>query len=99
MKQVCFQESWPASWKGSYKYDLEEIYGKVTHLGYVNGYKNRREQTLRLLREVLPPGATVLDIAAAQGNFSLALAERGYKVIWNDLREELADYVRLKHEH
>jgi 2-polyprenyl-6-hydroxyphenyl methylase/3-demethylubiquinone-9 3-methyltransferase len=98
MKQVCIQENWPASWKGSYEYDLEEIYGKVTHRGYVYAYNNRRNHTLRLLKEVLSPGATILDIAAAQGNFSLALAEMGYKVIWNDLRAELADYVRLKHE-
>ena len=98
MKQVCFQENWPSSWKGSYSYDLEEVYGKVTHRGYAYAYHNRRNHTLRLLQEVLPPGANILDIAAAQGNFSLALAEMGYKVIWNDLREELADYVRLKHE-
>ena len=38
-------------------------------------------------------------MGAAQGNFSLALAEMGYAVTWNDLRAELADYVRLKHEH
>jgi 2-polyprenyl-6-hydroxyphenyl methylase/3-demethylubiquinone-9 3-methyltransferase len=37
-------------------------------------------------------------VAAAQGNFSLELAERGYEVTWNDLRDELAGYVQLKHE-
>ena len=47
---------------------------------------------------MLSPGARVLDVAAAQGNFSLALAELGFDVTWNDLRAELADYVRLKHE-
>ena len=51
-----------------------------------------------LLTDVLEPGARVLDLAAAQGNFSLALAEMGYEVTWNDLRAELAEYVRLKHE-
>lgn len=51
-----------------------------------------------MLTEVLSPGARVLDIAAAQGNFSLALAELGFDVTWNDLRAELADYVRLKYE-
>ena len=54
--------------------------------------------TLAILGEVLEPGARVLDVAGAQGNFSLALAEMGYRVTWNDLRGELADYVRLKHE-
>ena len=38
----------------------------------------------------------MLDLAAGQGNFSLALAERGYRVTWNDLRGDLEGYVRLK---
>jgi 2-polyprenyl-6-hydroxyphenyl methylase/3-demethylubiquinone-9 3-methyltransferase len=41
----------------------------------------------------------VLDIAAAQGNFSIALAEIGYEMTWNDMRSELADYVRMKQEY
>jgi 2-polyprenyl-6-hydroxyphenyl methylase/3-demethylubiquinone-9 3-methyltransferase len=48
--------------------------------------------------EVLPPGARILDVAAAQGNFSLALAEMGYDVTWNDLREDLIKYVWQKYE-
>jgi 2-polyprenyl-6-hydroxyphenyl methylase/3-demethylubiquinone-9 3-methyltransferase len=51
-----------------------------------------------LISEVLASGATILDVAGAQGNFSIALAEMGYEVTWNDLRAELADYVRLKQE-
>lgn len=98
MKRVYMQESWPDSWKYSYPYDLEEVYGEITNRGYAYAYDNRRRQTLRLLTEVLTPGARILDIAAAQGNFSIALAEMGYNVTWNDLREDLADYVRLKQE-
>jgi 2-polyprenyl-6-hydroxyphenyl methylase/3-demethylubiquinone-9 3-methyltransferase len=51
-----------------------------------------------VLAGVLTPGARILDIAAAQGNFSITLAEMGYEVTWNDLRADLADYVRLKRE-
>jgi len=98
MKRVHIQESWPQSWKYSYPYDLEEVYGVITNRGYAYAYDNRRRQTLRLLSEVLTPGARILDVAAAQGNFSIALAEMGYNVTWNDLREDLADYVRLKRE-
>lgn len=47
---------------------------------------------------VLQPGDRVLDLAAAQGNYTLWLAERGYDVTWNDLRADLEGYVRLKHE-
>jgi 2-polyprenyl-6-hydroxyphenyl methylase/3-demethylubiquinone-9 3-methyltransferase len=79
-------------------YDLKEIYADTPRLGHSYAYRNRLDQTLRLLSEVLPPPARVLDVAAAQGNFSLALAERGYAVTWNDIRSDLVDYVRLKHE-
>ena len=98
MKRVHIQGSWPASWKYSYSYDLEEIYGEIRNPGYAYSYSNRCQVTLRLLSNVLKPGARVLDIAAGQGNFALSLAELGYKVTWNDLRGELIDYVKLKHE-
>lgn len=98
MKRVYLEESWPDSWKYSYPYDLQEVYGEIANRGYAYAYDNRRRQTLRLLTEVLTPSARILDIAAAQGNFSLALAEIGYDVTWNDLRADLADYATLKHE-
>ena len=98
MKRLYIQENWPDSWKYSYPYDLEEVHGEIADRGYAYAYDNRRKHTLRFLTEVLTPGARILDVAAAQGNFSIALAEMGYEVTWNDLREELANYVRLKHE-
>jgi 2-polyprenyl-6-hydroxyphenyl methylase/3-demethylubiquinone-9 3-methyltransferase len=98
VKRIEPEPDWPQSWKDSYLYDQSEIYGKISDHGYAYAYDNRRRATLRLLTEVLSPGARVLDVAAAQGNFSLALAELGFDVTWNDLRAELADYVRLKHE-
>jgi 2-polyprenyl-6-hydroxyphenyl methylase/3-demethylubiquinone-9 3-methyltransferase len=98
VKRVHPQADWPQSWKESAFYDQSEIYGEISNYGYAYGYQNRRDKTLQLLTEVLAPGARILDIAAAQGNFSLALAELGFDVTWNDLRAELADYVRLKHE-
>jgi 2-polyprenyl-6-hydroxyphenyl methylase/3-demethylubiquinone-9 3-methyltransferase len=98
MKRVQPDPNWPKSWQDSYFYDQSEIYGEISHHGYAYAYDNRRRETRRLLTEVLAPGASVLDVAAAQGNFSLALAELGFDVTWNDLRAELADYVRLKHE-
>jgi 2-polyprenyl-6-hydroxyphenyl methylase/3-demethylubiquinone-9 3-methyltransferase len=98
VKRVEPQPDWPQSWKDSFFYDQSEIYGQISHYGYAYAYENRRRETLRLLTEVLAPDARILDIAAAQGNFSLALAELGFDVTWNDLRAELADYARLKHE-
>ena len=98
MRRVYPKTNWPETWKISYSYDLDEVYSQFTHLGYAYAYDNRRRHTLSLLTEVLKPGARILDVAAAQGNFSLSLAEMGYEVTWNDLRSELAEYVRMKRE-
>jgi 2-polyprenyl-3-methyl-5-hydroxy-6-metoxy-1,4-benzoquinol methylase len=99
MKPVVLDPSWPESWKLSYKYDRMEIYGDRSHKGYVYAYQNRQRKTLEAVKQVTSPGARILDLAAAQGNFSLLLAEQGYDVTWNDLRSELMDYVKLKYEH
>lgn len=98
LKHIDLDENWPASWKASYLYDLEEVYGQIKNRGYAYAYDRRRRATFELITEVLPPGARILDMAAAQGNFSIALAEMGYEVTWNDMRAELVDYVRLKQE-
>lgn len=98
MKQVSLDPSWPESWQTSHKYDLLELWGDTSVRGYTYAYECRRDNTLELVRKAAPPPARVLDVAAAQGNFSLALAEEGYDVTWNDLREELIEYVKLKHE-
>ncbi|MCB9079352.1 MAG: methyltransferase domain-containing protein [Anaerolineaceae bacterium] len=98
MKKLIFKESWPETWKYSYPYDLMEIYGDLHHPGYTYAYVNRYKATLSLVRKVAKPGAKILDVAGAQGNFTLSLAEIGYEVTWNDLREELIDYVKLKWE-
>jgi 2-polyprenyl-6-hydroxyphenyl methylase/3-demethylubiquinone-9 3-methyltransferase len=97
MKRVVASPAWPESWKLSYHYDRMEIYGEQAREGYAYAYERRRTLTLETVRGLLTPGSRILDVAAAQGNFTLALAEDGYEVTWNDLREELADYVRLKH--
>ena len=99
MKKVSVQTDWPESWKYSYAYDLLEIYQSTDNLAYSYAYQNRYKHTLELIQKVSPPGAKVLDVAAAQGNFSLILAELGYEVTWNDLREDLADYVKEKWEY
>jgi 2-polyprenyl-3-methyl-5-hydroxy-6-metoxy-1,4-benzoquinol methylase len=99
MKRIELQETWPESWKTTYPFDLAEIYGEGGTRGHAYAYQNRFRKTLELITEVLPKGARILDIAAAQGNFSLTLAELGYDVTWNDLRAEIAGYVQLKYEH
>jgi 2-polyprenyl-3-methyl-5-hydroxy-6-metoxy-1,4-benzoquinol methylase len=98
MKLPTPQPDWPVSWCVSYANDKLELTSAVPRAqrGYAYSYRRRREVTLDLVQEIAQPGAAILDVGAAQGNFTLSLAERGYRVTWNDLRAELADYVRLK---
>lgn len=98
MKRIFLNEDWPGAWKSSYAFDLEEVYGEIQNYGYAYAYRNRQKETFKLINYALSKGARILDIAAAQGNFSLKLAELGYDVTWNDLRGELEGYVRLKYE-
>jgi 2-polyprenyl-3-methyl-5-hydroxy-6-metoxy-1,4-benzoquinol methylase len=98
MKKIAFENNWPASWKNCYDFDLQEIYKDLRCRGYTYQYENRFKHTLEVVKKISQPGAKILDLAAAQGNFSLSLAELGYDVTWNDLREELVGYVKLKYE-
>jgi 2-polyprenyl-3-methyl-5-hydroxy-6-metoxy-1,4-benzoquinol methylase len=99
MKRPTPTQAWPDSWRESYEYDGLELFGEAHHPGYAYAYAARRRHTLELIARAAPPPASILDVAAAQGNFSLALAEVGYRVTWNDIRGELEGYVRLKYEH
>src|SRR3954453_3298345 len=99
MKAVSVRNDWPVSWRESHHYDLMEVYGhdRISR-GYSSSYQVRRRHAIELVRKVAPPDSRVLDVAGAQGNFTLSLAELGYRVTWNDLRPELVDYVRMKWE-
>lgn len=98
MKQVELDLRWPKSWQDCYTFDSVEIYGSKQHPGHTYSYQNRLKKTLALIHKVAQPKAKILDVAAAQGNFSLLLAESGYEVTWNDLRDDLVGYVQSKYE-
>ncbi len=86
----------PESWRLSRHYDGLELGDDRSNLGYIAAYETRAAMALDAVRKYAPSGGRVLDMAAGQGNFSLQLASEGYRVAWNDLRAELADYIRLK---
>lgn len=98
MRQPIPEAEWPESWRLSHTYDLMEVFGSQADLNYSRRYRERHRRAVDAVAAVTPSGGRVLDVAGAQGNFTLALAERGYAVTWNDLREDLVDYVRAKHE-
>lgn len=93
------REDWPALWREAYAFDCMEVFGAAgARRGHALAYQRRLTRTLEAIKAHAPPGASIIDIAAAQGNFSLHLAEAGFDVTWNDLRADLEGYVRLKHE-
>lgn len=98
MRKPVYLDTWAKTWRDSYAYDGEEVFNEVRTLGYAYAYQNRQKATFDLVKKYVGSGSKVLDIAAAQGNFSLLLAEAGYEVTWNDLRGDLVDYVKLKYE-
>lgn len=98
MKCLDLDVNWPESWQESHRHDRIEFWGDRRALGLTYSYQNRFSRAIRLVQEAVSPSARILDCGAAQGNFSLRLAELGYDVTWNDLRPELADYVKLKQE-
>ncbi|MEQ1689272.1 MAG: methyltransferase domain-containing protein, partial [Sphingopyxis sp.] len=88
--------NWPDSWKLSHQFDRIEIGGEQPRIGYARMYSERRRRVLASVAQLAGGPADILDIAAAQGNFSIAVAAMGHRVTWNDFRGELADYVRMK---
>lgn len=98
MKQPAPRDDWPADWHTLYRYDLMEVFGDDSDRTLTGMFKLRFNTTMALVERRLPVGSTILDVGAAQGNFTLSLAERGYRLIWNDIIGDREGYVREKYE-
>jgi 2-polyprenyl-3-methyl-5-hydroxy-6-metoxy-1,4-benzoquinol methylase len=64
----------------------------------VFGHFLRIEEVLRLVKQY-SPGKRVADLACAQGNFGLMLAEQGYDVTAVDIHPEFLKYAQKKYTH
>jgi 2-polyprenyl-6-hydroxyphenyl methylase/3-demethylubiquinone-9 3-methyltransferase len=98
MKIPVKNAEWPESWNVSFNYDSMEVFGNKSNKAYYYAYQNRFKSLLSAVEKYLRLNKTVIDLAAGSGNISLTLAEKGYRVIWNDLRSELEPYIRSKYE-
>jgi 2-polyprenyl-6-hydroxyphenyl methylase/3-demethylubiquinone-9 3-methyltransferase len=98
MKIPKFNNAWPDAWKQLFDKDHSELYDKTLYPGQYYSYQLRLKTVLDFITLNLPVGSKILDLAAAQGNFSLLLAEKGYLVTWNDIRTDIEGYVKLKYE-
>jgi 2-polyprenyl-3-methyl-5-hydroxy-6-metoxy-1,4-benzoquinol methylase len=64
----------------------------------VFSYFLRFNGLMDLIHRNVPVGGRILEFGPAQCNFSLLLAEEGYKVTAVDLQQGFLDYARLKYE-
>lgn len=78
--------------------DERYFYNSNRRKASVFGHFLRIEEVLRLVEEY-SPGRRVADLACAQGNFALLLAERDYDVTAVDIHPEFLRYARKKYTH
>lgn len=78
--------------------DERYLYHRSRKKASVFGHFLRIEEVLRLV-EQFSPGQKVADLACAQGNFGLLLAEKGYEVTAVDIKKEFLDYAQKKYTH
>ena len=78
--------------------DERHLYNKNKRKAAVMGYFIRLNNTLALAKKYIKE-KRVADIACAQGNFGLMLAEAGYDVTAVDINAEFLSYAKKKHTH
>jgi 2-polyprenyl-6-hydroxyphenyl methylase/3-demethylubiquinone-9 3-methyltransferase len=96
VRKPTWSDEWPESWKQAYRIDEVELWGNRIDVGHTYAYQRRFAESTRQVARYLPPGSSIIDVAAGQGSFTVWLADHGYKVTWNDLRGDLEGYVRLR---
>lgn len=80
-----------------YEHDCAELHNPDPRDFRRLNYSCRFDALVKAVEEYVSAGL-VLDVGCAQGNFALALAERGYQVVAMDLRPSFLRYLRMKHE-
>lgn len=78
--------------------DERYFYSGKPRKASVFGHFLRLQAVLELVAR-FSPGPRVADLACAQGNFGLLLAERGYDVTAVDIKPEFLKYALKKHTH
>ena len=79
--------------------DERHYYNPNRRKASVMGYFLRLNTVLEMVRAYAPAGrkSRIADMASAQGNFGLLLAEEGYDVTAVDIKEEFLAYAKKKY--
>jgi 2-polyprenyl-3-methyl-5-hydroxy-6-metoxy-1,4-benzoquinol methylase len=99
MRKPAFDPSWLPTYKECFENDEIELWNDTINRGHARQYRNRREAILSAVEKLMPAGSKILDVAAAGGNFTLPLAEKGFHMVWNDFYPEWMEWVKMKYEH
>src|SRR4051812_35237445 len=78
--------------------DERYIYHPNRRKASVMGFRLRLDTVLELVRSHAP-GKRIADLACAQGNFAIPLAEEGFDVTGVDINPEFLAYAKKKHTH
>jgi 2-polyprenyl-3-methyl-5-hydroxy-6-metoxy-1,4-benzoquinol methylase len=95
MRDPFFDSNWPN--------DIQEIHREHRQFAdsrvqpnVFSWYQARTKKIVRLIGELAPTAKRVLDIGCAQGTVAITLAEAGYEVTANDIRNSYITYARLR---
>jgi 2-polyprenyl-6-hydroxyphenyl methylase/3-demethylubiquinone-9 3-methyltransferase len=79
-------------------HDRQEIDNPDPYQPSCRNYLDRIQTIVSIVEKAVPPGASVAEIGAAQGNMSLLLAEQGYRVTAVDINPMFLEYSRMKYD-
>lgn len=80
-----------------YQCDLDEFFGSKTWPNYL--YMTRFRHIVDFIdTHISSSGGRIVDIGCAQGNYTISLAQQGYKAIGVDVRPNFLKYAGLKLE-
>jgi 2-polyprenyl-3-methyl-5-hydroxy-6-metoxy-1,4-benzoquinol methylase len=100
MRPPQYDPNWPAETQALYRHDMQEIWDRSISRHIWNQYHNQLEIYLEIASEVAKSRKiTILDVGCAQATLALQLAERGHRVVANDLRQPFLEYAESRYTH
>lgn len=81
-----------------YEHDIMEIHNPDINSFEYQRYTVRVSEIISAIIRYIPEGRKVAEIGCAQGNISLLLAEKGYRVFAVDIQHSFLAYMMMKYE-
>ena len=87
---------WSPEVRRVYEHDLREMWDRSIAPHVWNAYHAQLDMYLTIARRLAPKA--ILDVGCAQATLALMLAEEGYAVCANDLRQEFLEYAKSRYD-